>query len=45
MSTTASSKFSNKKTQIRIDFDDEIDLKKHFTTGRVINNLSIYNAV
>jgi len=34
MSTIASSRTSNKKAQIRIDFDDEIDLKKHFTTGR-----------
>lgn len=40
MSTTASSRISNKKAQIRIDFDDEIDLKKHFTTGRVLLFLS-----
>jgi len=34
ISTTNASKMSTKKTQIRIDFDEEIDLKKHFTTGR-----------
>lgn len=33
--TSEGSKTVNKKIPLRINYDDEIDLKKYFTTGRV----------